>query len=322
VLSSILALVRHWASPRDQGLLVGLSMGGMSIATALNNPISATTCYYGGWESIFYGGGLLGLFWVILATFTLYDTPKQHPRVSVEERQYLDVYGLVSENNQKCQTSIPWSDILTSVPVWAAMVTNFFFHATSMGITMTLPLFIGEVLDFTITENGIYSALPSVGNVIVHFATGPIFDHVRSQNALSLTKLRKIFHAAGTVIPAAMLFAVSQVEPGQKYLIIALITVGLALTEVTYVAGYGIVLMDVAPNFMGVLQGINNSLGLSPGFIMPMVIAALTPNASAEEWSHIYLMLGCLISTSGLVFTLTGSARRQTWAATDQVAPI
>jgi len=119
-----------------------------------------------------------------------------------------------------------------------------------------------------------------------------------------------------------MLFAVSQVEPGQKYLIIALITVGLALTEVTYVAGYGIVLMDVAPNFMGVLQGINNSLGLSPGFIMPMVIAALTPNASAEEWSHIYLMLGCLISTSGLVFTLTGSARRQTWAATDQVAPI
>jgi len=97
---------------------------------------------------------------------------------------------------------------------------------------------------------------------------------------LLLLLLYLICWDAGTVIPAAMLFAVSQVEPGQKYLIIALITVGLALTEVTYVAGYGIVLMDVAPNFMGVLQGINNSLGLSPGFIMPMVIAALTPNVT------------------------------------------
>jgi len=56
------------------------------------------------------------------------------------------------------------------------------------------------VLHPPIRQNGIYSALPSVGNVIVHFATGPIFDHVRSQNALSLTKLRKIFHAAGECV--------------------------------------------------------------------------------------------------------------------------
>ena len=57
MLSSNLNLIRHWASPRDQGLLVGVSMGGMSIANALINPIAATTCYYGGWHSIFYFAG-------------------------------------------------------------------------------------------------------------------------------------------------------------------------------------------------------------------------------------------------------------------------
>ena len=47
-------MVRHWATPRDQGLLVGLSMGGLGFAMALNNPIAAAMCYYGGWRSIFY----------------------------------------------------------------------------------------------------------------------------------------------------------------------------------------------------------------------------------------------------------------------------
>jgi len=322
VMAGTLNVVRYWASPKDQGLLVGISMGGISIANALINPISATVCYYSGWHSIFYFAGACGLLWVILGCFVVYDTPKKHPRVSAEEKQYLDLYGLTSNKNQakKSEVAIPWSKITTSVPLWSVMITCFFFHATSKGIVLTLPIFIKEVLDFSITENGIYSALPSVGNVFVHFTAGPIFDYVRSLNKFSLTNLRKIFHAMGTVIPAAMMFTVSQLGPDQKYLIIAFITIGLSLSEATFVAGFGNVLMDVAPNYMGILQGINNTLGLTPGFIMPLVIAALTPNGTAEEWNHIYLLFGCLLSMSFLVFTFTGSARRQKWAETKQPA--
>ena len=87
----------------------------------------------------------------------------------------------------------------------------------------------------------------------------------------------------GTVIPAAMMFTVSQLGPDQKYLIIAFITIGLSLSEATFVAGFGNVLMDVAPNYMGILLGINNTLGLTSGFIMPLVIAALTPNVITSK---------------------------------------
>ena len=134
-----------------------------------------------------------------------------------------------------------------------------------------------------------------------------------------------------------MLFAVSQVDSDRKYLIIALITVALSLSEVTNVAGFGSILMEIAPNYMGILQGINNSLGLAPGFIMPVVISALTPDVTSiklsmprnnnnhfvspsslqgtsEEWSHIYLLFGSVLSMSCLVFTFTASAERQKWA--------
>ena len=57
VISSAMNLVRHWASPRDQGLLVGLCNGGGTLAYSVINPISAAMCNYGGWQSIFYLAG-------------------------------------------------------------------------------------------------------------------------------------------------------------------------------------------------------------------------------------------------------------------------
>lgn len=78
-----------------------------------------------------------------------------------------------------------------------------------------------------------------------------------------------------------MMFSVSQMGPDQKYLIIAFITIGLSLSEVANTGGFKLVLMDVAPDYTGILQGISNSIGLTPGFIMPVVIAALTPDVNS-----------------------------------------
>ena len=87
---------------------------------------------------------------------------------------------------------------------------------------------------------------------------------------------------SGTVTAAAAMFGVSQMGADQKYLIVALIAIGMSLAEVANVGGFKIVLMDVAPSFMGILQGINNSIGLTPGFIMPVVITVLTPNVTSK----------------------------------------
>ena len=38
------------------------------------------------------------------------------------------------------------------MPVWSVVITNFFFFAVVKGTVLNLPIFIKEVLDFTITE--------------------------------------------------------------------------------------------------------------------------------------------------------------------------
>lgn len=73
------------------------------------------------------------------------------------------------------------------------------------------------------------------------------------------------------------MFVVSQLPSDQKYVIIGLITIGYALYEVAWMGGFSFSLLDIAPDYVGILQGINNTIGLMPGFIMPVVISKLTP---------------------------------------------
>lgn len=59
-----------------------------------------------------------------------------------------------------------------------------------------------------------------------------------------------------------------------------MITIGYSLNEFAIMGGYWYAMMDIAPDFVGILQGLNKTLGLAPGFIIPPIIAALTPNVT------------------------------------------
>lgn len=74
-----------------------------------------------------------------------------------------------------------------------------------------------------------------------------------------------------------MMFVVSQLPPEKKYIIVGLITVGYAMFEFAWMGGFSFAFMDMAPDYVGIIQGINNTIGLMPGFIMPVVISNMTP---------------------------------------------
>ena len=82
----------------------------------------------------------------------------------------------------------------------------------------------------------------------------------------------------GTLAPGVLIFVASQLTSEHKYFTISLVTIGYSLTEFAVMGGYFYAMMDLAPEFVGILQGINKTVGLAPGFITPLVIAALTPH--------------------------------------------
>jgi len=47
---------------------------------------------------------------------------------------------------------------------------------------------------------------------------------------------------------------------------------------VTWVGGFTFSYLDMAPDFVGILQGINLTIASLAGFVMPIVIGKLTPS--------------------------------------------
>ena len=53
--------------------------------------ITVITGQYVGWESVFYVFGSLGVLWFLAWSLLVFDGPDKHPRISHDEREYLQV---------------------------------------------------------------------------------------------------------------------------------------------------------------------------------------------------------------------------------------
>ena len=67
-------------------------MTGAQFGTVVTLPVSGWLCdsdFLGGWPSVFYVFGSLGLLWSIAWFFLVFDHPDTHPRISPEEKIYI-----------------------------------------------------------------------------------------------------------------------------------------------------------------------------------------------------------------------------------------
>ena len=65
-------------------------------------PLSGLLCEYGfdgGWPTVFYFFGSVGVLWSIVWTCTVSDSPSQSPTISAEEKQY--ILGSLEESDRK-----------------------------------------------------------------------------------------------------------------------------------------------------------------------------------------------------------------------------
>jgi hypothetical protein len=86
-----------------------------------------------------------------------------------------------------------------------------------------------EVLLFSISENGLLSALPHIASFIVVMLTGGLADFIIRKGFLKRVNTRKLFHGIGTLSPAVCLLLIAFLDCQRRYLAVALLIVGVAL---------------------------------------------------------------------------------------------
>ncbi|KJH49286.1 hypothetical protein DICVIV_04612 [Dictyocaulus viviparus] len=167
----------YWAHTVDTRVLI-LAYGLLStVATALY-PF-ADGC--GLWPSllarflsvIYYTLGFLTLLFTLMFTFIYLDNVYKNRVVSQKEIQkIIEGRKIVSE-----KVSVPYIDLLGDVSIWINFILFIGYYIGMIVYQQYSPMFIKQILKYSVRETGYFSAIPMVFAIILKITVGRLIDH-------------------------------------------------------------------------------------------------------------------------------------------------
>ncbi|XP_067047190.1 sialin-like [Acropora muricata] len=310
------AMWSSWAPPLERSKLITFSYAGLQLGTIIGMPLTGYLCsssFWGGWPSVFYIFGAIGVIWFFIwMTFT-YDRPSDHPRISIKEREYIE--STIGEGQDKRQrvNDTPWFSIWTSLPVWGIIVAHFCNNWGFYTFLTCLPSYFKEVLNFPIFKDGFLSAIPFLCMYVFGISAGQVADWLRLNKIIPTGEVRKVFATGGFLVPACLMVSTSYVGCEDTTLAVLLFSLALGTSNFN-AASFNVNHLDIAPRYAGVLMGITNTAGTIPGIVGPFVVGVLTNNEPTRaQWQKVFYISAGVYVLGWLTFMLLASGKQQSW---------
>ncbi|XP_053378553.1 sialin-like [Mercenaria mercenaria] len=310
-------LLSFWIPPLQRSTSVGFVYSGTQLGVMAAFPLCGFLCvdgFDGGWPSIFYVLGSVGVIWFCTWMFVVSDTPVSHPRISESEKEYI-IDRLKSELdiNKKSSSCTPWSTIFTSLPVWAIIVTNTCAEWGTTTFLTNIPSYMKDVLHFDIQKAGFLASLPYLGFWIVANISANFADFLMKRGYISTTTARKIFNSIGSILPALLIVLLGTVAD-DSVIAVTMLTFGLAMSGCMYGSGFVVNPVDIAPRYAGIILAISNTTGSFCSFFTPFVIGIITEDKTQEQWKTVFYITAAVYTFGAIIFVMFGSGELQHWA--------
>ncbi|KAG5898537.1 hypothetical protein JTB14_038488 [Gonioctena quinquepunctata] len=178
---SILGSFVHSGSPT--GVLVGI----------LGSGYIASSWY--GWPMVFFVFYSTMMLWCFLFAYFGSNSPAVHPKITNEERLYIESSLNQEEYSENLPT--PWKKILTSVPFWALIITQTGYSWGYWTLMADIPMFMNYVMKFNLESNGVVSSLPYLLQWISAFFFSVLSDLLINKQICSTGTTRKLMNMIG-----------------------------------------------------------------------------------------------------------------------------
>ncbi|KAE9524732.1 hypothetical protein AGLY_014782, partial [Aphis glycines] len=245
---SMHTMTANWIPPHERSRFVSAYLGS-SVGTAVTYIMCGYLIASFGWESVFYVSGGLGLLWAICWILVVYDTPAKHPTISIRERTYIEnCLGKTIQNSSK-PLSIPWKSLLSSNVVWINLVTQAGGIWGLYTLAAQAPSYFNFVLGLNIKQTGLWSGMP-------HFVRW-VFAFGYSNILQGFFILGLCYSGCNSLVAVIMLFSATAVNGAVS-------------------SGALAAVVDIAPNYAGVILGIVGTVSATSGFISPLIVGYLT----------------------------------------------
>ncbi|XP_048238222.1 uncharacterized transporter slc-17.2-like isoform X1 [Haliotis rufescens] len=316
-INGIFALWGKWAPPTERSRLICITYSGTMSATALVFPLSALLCkvnFAGGWPTVFYFYGVIGICWTFIWIYSVYDDPAHHPRIHPKERRYIEAaLGKSSRKGVSLQVPTPWRTIFTSLPFLGIVCAHVTYNWGLFLMMSNLPTYMMEVLRFDIQSNGVYSLIPYLAMLLAILLGSLCADTLIEKQLLSVNYTRKLMTIVGHFIPGLLLIVLSYLDCTQSHIVVALLTLIIGLGGLAY-CGLFVNFYDIAPVFATKIMSVSNAISMMPGILAPYVVAEVTKDKTREQWQIVFFLTAGLLGLGTVVYLILGQGHVQKWA--------
>ncbi|CAF0886174.1 unnamed protein product [Rotaria sordida] len=301
-----------WAPKSDKSKLATFAFSGGYVGTFTAMMLGGLIAVHWSWEWVFYLSGVLGLAWTLAWFYLTAESPSTHPTISDEEATYIQG-NLIQVVSRKY--TIPWKDMLISLPVWAIILAHFGTNWCIYVMFTELPTFINQALHYRVDTAGLLAAIPWLPLAISLYAAGFLSDRLTEK--YSTLYIRKLVMCISFITIVLALLLVTLL--GVKHRVLIIIGIVIAITGCGPAwASFGVNHLDIGAQYAGILMGLSNTLGSLAGVLAPIITGYMVSDPeSKREWNGIF-MISILICILVLMFyTFFAAGDLQSWAIND-----
>jgi ACS family hexuronate transporter-like MFS transporter len=224
--------VAEWFPPKERALAVAIFNTGSSLGSIIAPPLVAWIAIVFGWRAAFLVTGVLGFLW-LTAWLLFYRTPRQHPRITQEELNYIEseqaaesaaaMDALPGEATES--QTLRWRDLLKYKQVYGIVIARMLSDSVGFFYIFWLPDYLKRERGFSLEQIGMFLWIPFVAEAMGNLVGGWLSSHL-IKRGWSINGARKFTMAVGALMMPAGIAAVRVGSPTAALLLICAITFG------------------------------------------------------------------------------------------------
>ncbi|GMA51092.1 putative transporter YybO [Alicyclobacillus contaminans] len=257
----------YWFPLQERGVASSTFDAAAKFSNVIGAPIVAWAVTQWGWRGGFWMTGILTLLFSVIY-WIWYRDPKEHPRLTEEERAYIEAGGAQEEGEAAGGTLATLLYLLTTRKVWGLTI-GFAAYGYSFYLFLTwLPGYLEKQMHMSILKSGFYTMIPWLVATLTDFLIGGMLVDALIRKGYNPSKVRKTLLVIGMLLGLAVGGAAFTSNPNVAIVFISIALGGLAFSAPI---GWSIPALIAPKGAVGTVGSIMNFSNNIMGIAAPIV---------------------------------------------------
>lgn len=287
-----------WFPTSERGLAASIFNSAQYFATVAFAPLMGWLVHAWGWQHVFLVMGAAGVVMALIWTRVIHS-PRQHPKLSRQELDYIAQHGGLVDMDQSAKASnqvkgSQWfylKQLLTNRMLLGVYIGQYCITTITYFFLTWFPVYLVKERGMSILQAGFVASLPAVCGFIGGVLGGYISDRM-IRRGYSLTVARKTPIVCGMLMSVAMI-GCNYVHA--EWMVVALMALAFFGKGIGAL-GWAVV-SDTSPKeISGLSGGLFNTFGNTAGITTPIVIGYIVSATGSFKWALVFVGLSALVA--------------------------